>query len=96
MSLHSQSSRLYIPARLHTTYYKSLAVTRTVRCLLPRRALFSAGVLFFYLTNNTYIRTCLSQAKTVADIRRLFRRLDDDEDGLIGRKDFKVGCYWPT
>ena len=31
------------------------------------------------------------KAKTAADVRRLFRRLDDDGDGLIGRKDFKVG-----
>ena len=29
----------------------------------------------------------------MADVRRLFRRLDDDGDGLIGRKDFRVG-YW--
>eukprot|EP00752_Nemacystus_decipiens_P018631 g16705.t1 len=34
-----------------------------------------------------------SQAKTVADIRRLFRRLDDDGDGLIGRKDFKIALH---
>lgn len=31
------------------------------------------------------------KAKTATDVRRLFRRLDDDGDGLIGRKDFKVG-----
>eukprot|EP00903_Cladosiphon_okamuranus_P019202 g17658.t2 len=34
-----------------------------------------------------------SQAKTAADVRRLFRRLDDDGDGLIGRKDFKIALH---
>ncbi|CBJ27722.1 hypothetical protein Esi_0083_0058 [Ectocarpus siliculosus] len=34
-----------------------------------------------------------SQAKTTADVRRLFRRLDDDGDGFIDRKDFKIGLH---
>ncbi|CAM9599986.1 unnamed protein product [Scytosiphon promiscuus] len=33
------------------------------------------------------------QAKTAADVRRLFRRLDDDNDGFIGRKDFKIALH---
>ncbi|CAM9623178.1 unnamed protein product, partial [Laminaria digitata] len=32
-----------------------------------------------------------NQAKTGADVRRLFRSLDHDRDGFIGRKDFRVG-----